>query len=928
MITISKPLSAGQAQAYHRDEFGNAKQNYYTEEERIRGTWHGKLAEAYGLRGEVKEEHFQRLSEGQHPITGQQLVQHQVPREYQNERGDKVTTMEHRAGWDATLSAPKSVSLTALVGGDERVRDVHRESVQVALGELERYVQARIGRNHPAETTGQWVAAKFEHDSARPVEGYAAPQLHTHVVFFNVTETADGTAHAIQPQELFKSQQYATAVYRSELAHRLQELGYEIEQGKSGQPEIKGYSQEYLDASSPRRQQIIEHLEEQGLRGAGAAQIAAHQTREEKLSALSHEDMRTRHQKLAAAFGNQAQRVVQEAQARGAQEHHGTQERETRAREAVTYARDKNIEREAVVDERQLIRDALRRSMGESTFREIRDNLEQRIRSGEFIEVSRDRFQGADRTLTTHDMLDYEHDNITRMRAGQDRHDPLVSEQTRQELAGKFDHLSASQHRAVEDILSSRDQVVGLEGVAGAGKTTSLSAIRETAEGQGYQVEGLAPTSRAAQQLEEAGIHSRTLQHHLAQSHREHSERHLYIVDESSLASTRQINEFVHRLQEQDRVIFVGDTRQHQGVEAGRPFQQFQEAGMHTAHLDEIIRQKDPALRQAVEQLAHGEVREAIENLARQGRVHEIGDRQDRMEAIAKAYAERPDNTLVVSPDNRSRQEINERIHRELQSNGRVEEQENRLAVLVPRQEMTGADRQWAAQYEPGDIVRYTRGSNAVGAKSGEYVHVTRIDREQNLLTVERENGQQLTYGPHRLHGVSVYREAERDFSAGDRVQFTAPYRNEHIANRQLGTVQQVDGEGNLQVRLDSGQEVQFNIREHPHVDYGYAVTSHSSQGATADRVLVHVDTEQAHDQLVNSRLAYVSVSRGRYDAQIYTNDAGKLGEELSRDVSKQTAMETGHEISDHNQRHADGKTEHQSVSESHGHGEGYAMNH
>jgi len=92
--------------------------------------------------------------------------------------------------------------------------------------------------------------------------------------------------------------------------------------------------------------------------------------------------------------------------------------------------------------------------------------------------------------------------------------------------------------------------------------------------------------------------------------------------------------------------------------------------------------------------------------------------------------------------------------------------------------------------------------------------------------------------------------------------------------------------------------------------------------------VLVHVDTEQAHDQLVNSRLAYVSVSRGRYDAQIYTNDAGKLGEELSRDVSKQTAMETGHEISDHNQRHADGKTEHQSVSESHGHGEGYAMNH
>ena len=328
---------------------------------------------------------------------------------------------------------------------------------------------------------------------------------------------------------------------------------------------------------------------------------------------------------------------------------------------------------------------------------------------------------------------------------------------------------------------------------------------------------------------------------------------------ESSLASTRQINEFVQKLQEQDRVVFVGDTRQHQGVEAGRPFQQLQERGMHTAHLDEIIRQKDPVLKQAVEQLAHGQVHEAIDNLRQQGRVHEITNREERLEAIAKAYAERPDDTLVVSPDNRSRQEINERIHRELQSTGRVEEQEHRLTVLVPRQEMTGADRQWAAQYEPGDMVRYTRGSKAVGVESGEYVQVIGIDQHQNLLTVERENGQQLTYDPQRLHGVSVYREAERDFSAGDRVQFTAPFRDEHIANRQLGTVQQIDGEGNLQVRLDSGQDVQLNIREHPHIDYGYAVTSHSGQGATADRVLVHVDTEQAHDQLVNSRLAYVS---------------------------------------------------------------------
>src|SRR5205807_5150831 len=167
-----------------------------------------------------------------------------------------------------TFSAPKSISLTALVGGDHRIRAAHGESVKVALDELERYTQARVGGNHPAETTGKFIVAKFEHDSARPVNGYAAPQLHTHAVIFNLTETADGTVRPLQPRELYRSQQYATAVYRSELAARLTALGYEIERGRSGQPEIRGYSREYLDASSPGRQQIEDYLAEADRQGA------------------------------------------------------------------------------------------------------------------------------------------------------------------------------------------------------------------------------------------------------------------------------------------------------------------------------------------------------------------------------------------------------------------------------------------------------------------------------------------------------------------------------------------------------------------------------------------------------------------------------------------------------------------------------------
>src|ERR1700740_1295750 len=218
MLTISKPLSAGQAQSYHQKEFTAREQNYWSQRGVIAGEWQGQLAAKLGLAGAVSAEDFGRLSQGQHPETGEQLVRQRGSYEYQDADGKTVRTMEHRAGWDATFSAPKSVSLTALVGGDERVREAHRESVHVALDELERYVQARIGGNLPAETTGKWIAAKFEHDTARPVYGYAAPQLHTHAVFFNLTETDDGDAHALQPRELYKTQQYATAVYRSELA--------------------------------------------------------------------------------------------------------------------------------------------------------------------------------------------------------------------------------------------------------------------------------------------------------------------------------------------------------------------------------------------------------------------------------------------------------------------------------------------------------------------------------------------------------------------------------------------------------------------------------------------------------------------------------------------------------------------------------------
>lgn len=469
----------------------------------------------------------------------------------------------------------------------------------------------------------------------------------------------------------------------------------------------------------------------------------------------------------------------------------------------------------------------------------------------------------------------------------------------RAELLRRHGGLNRSQAEAVLAVIAAPERVVAIDGVAGAGKTTTLAVIREGAESAGYRVEGFAPTSRAAQKLGEAGTRTTTLQMHLARGEQppEAGERRLYVLDESSLASTRQMHALLTRLHPSDRVLLVGDRRQHEAVEAGSPFAQLQTAGMRTVALDGIVRQKDLELRGVVEQLARGKVASAVEALETQGRVHEIQGRGERIAAIAQAYADAPEGTLVVSPDNRSRAEINAHVHAELQSRGAVGREELAVQTLLPRQDLTGAARTWAERYAVNDVVRYSRGSKETGIGKGAYARVVEIDAARNQLTValvgdpvdDGEKTRIVRYDPRRQQGVSVYREEPRAFSSGDRVQFTAPAQELGVANRELATVESM-GTGRLRLRLDDGRRVEIDPVQHPHLDHGYAVTSHASQGQTAARVLIHVDTELAAKDLLNQRMAYVAVSRGAHDAQIFTDNRERLPHALGREVARESA--------------------------------------
>lgn len=313
---------------------------------------------------------------------------------------------------------------------------------------------------------------------------------------------------------------------------------------------------------------------------------------------------------------------------------------------------------------------------------------------------------------------------------------------------------------------------------------------------------------------------------------------------------------------------------------------------MQTSKLETIMRQKDPELLRAVQHLATNETEKGIALLSQQGRVTELASAADRIAAIARDYAARPENTIIVSPDNRSRQQINEAVRGELLKTGAIADDGQRFLTLSHRSDMTGPDRTWAVMYRAGDVVQYERGSRAEGIERGSFGVVRSNDAATNRVTVELSNGSSVEYDPKRIYGVNVYRETSREFATGDRLQFSALNKELGISNRDMGTITKVEP-NRLTVLMDGKEQrsVSFNPSEFRQFDHGYAVTSHSSQGLTADRVIANIDTDSSRS-LINNRLAYVAISRASEDARIYTNNAGSLGQRLATDVTKTAALD------------------------------------
>ncbi len=882
------------ASYYERD-------GYYAKDDpahREASAWAGKGAEDLGLSGPVDPDTFQAVLEGKVPDgSGRRLG-----------RKDKQGDLHHRPGRDLTFSAPKSVSLTALIGGDVRVVEAHDRAVRRTLAWVERNVaetrmkDPETGRMVRAGEQ-KMVAATFRHDTSRNLD----PLLHTHSVIANMVQGADCKWRTMSNERLYASKMLIGAMYRSELARDLTKLGYGVEKTHvDGRFEIAGVPRMVIEAFSTRRAEIEAAMAERGLgdpaENQRLAQRAALMTRAHKRE-VDKAALRGIWEKQAAGLGFDAKALAAEAMAKDAGREGAGAARETSqdrglAGEAVEWAVAHLSEREAVFPRTGLLAAALARDPGavsvEAAERAVEDlRKEGRLHAAPALE-------GGD-GMTTDKAVADERETIALMHGGENRgRAPMRSWMVQAHL--HKGPLTAGQKDAVKLILSEKDRVVGVQGYAGTGKTTMLNRARALAAKNGYRMIGLAPSASAVKTLAaEAGIESETLQRFLARNAgiaegrltrkgeremRAAFKKTVLVVDEGSLASTAQARDLlrVANTLRLPRVVLVGDRKQLDAVDAGKPFAQLQQAGMKTATMDEIMRQRDPDLKAAVEASLAGEIGKAFDKLG--ANVAEV-----KADNIAGAVAARwlklspeaRENTGVMAPSHELRQRINAHIRERLAREGCIHGPAMQSERLVSHG-YTNAEKALAANYGPGDVVAFHRPYKRLGVEKGEERIISGVDHEARTVLLEGRDGETVPWKPGEIGGrnggTEVYRAEEIELRAGDRIRWTRNDAGLGLVNSRTAEVASV-ANGRVTFQLENGRKLELGANDPQlrHLDHAWASTVHAFQGRTVDNVIAAMEANHPH--LTTQKSFYVEISRARDRAELVTDDKNGLREQL-----------------------------------------------
>jgi len=928
MLSVANVRSPSAAATYF------AADNYYTGADADRsGSWVGKGAEKLGLEGRVSADQFDALLRGELP------------------GGIQVGNagQAHRPGTDLTFSLPKSWSLLALVGGDQRIIDAYREAVIETLHWAEKNAaQTRMGSKdgYGKVATDNLTIGLFQHDTNRNQE----PNLHFHAVVANVTQGSDGKWRALRNDKLWSFNTLLNSMTMARFRLAVEKMGYEAGPvGKHGNFEAAGIAREQVMAFSTRREEVLAARRGSGLE---AGIVATLETRKGKEPVRDREGLlsswRQRAEEVGLDLGGLidasrmraaakavtgskeqsllqrgiaklrefAQRIKGDPADRLIPAHVLKQDASTiAAAQAVASAVRHLSQREAAFPREGLLKAALDFGLP-TTVDHVETRVNALVRSGA-LEPGKGEHKG---WLASREALDLESTILANVDQERGAVLPILDRSVaaqRVQAVAALNHgiaLNAGQEDAAGLVLSSRDRIVAIQGIAGAGKSSVMKPVAQLLREEGKQVLGLAVQNTLVQMLErDTGIRSMTIARFLAQWGRLLHEpgnaafrsearsalgNHVLVLDEASMVSNEDKAKLVRlaNLAEVHRLVLVGDKRQLGAVDAGKPFDLVQQAGIERANMDINLRGRDPALRRAQAAAQEGRIDDALRALA----PSTIEARGDSAIVAAEQWlslspADR-DRTSIFASGRALRSAVNEAVQRGLKANGELGPRSGRLTVHS-RVNVTHEELRYLRSYQPGMVLNFRSRDSTQKLSKGDYT-VKTIDQARKQLVLEDRKGRLCKFNPARLRPgaddsrLSLFERKSLSIIEGDKIRWTDNDHKRGLFNADQARIVAIDTNGVL-VETSGGKELRLS-RGDPmlkRMDLAYALNAHMAQGLTSDRGIAVMDSRERN--LANRQTFLVTVTRLRDGLTLIADNAEKLGRAIkSNSGEKASALE------------------------------------
>nr|WP_244141967.1 MobF family relaxase [aff. Roholtiella sp. LEGE 12411] len=819
--------------------------------------WSGEAAQKLGLSGAINNEKiFTNIAHGFSPDGSRFL------------NGRKLNNDKRRSALDCTFSAPKTISLMALVGGDYRLIEAHIKAVKQSLNVAEPiYARARIrsdGKQKPIDT-GNLLVAEFDHIESRELD----PQLHTHCLLMNMTE-ANGKWYSLSNSQVFKNKAFLGMTYQSFLAAEVKKLGYEVEAKEHGQFDIKGFSEQEIKAFSKRRQKILAQVGESASR---AERDRAWNTTRKHKKDVTQSELKADWRQQAAAL-----EIIFELPAypeyEPVEEIANNKSLESALDQAIAHWSERNVSFKHEDLGKFILQERLASNVTEidSLIKQHKDLID---------------LPGMPGHYTTWRAVETEVAIIDLMQSGQDKLNAIANPQVIENRLEQIT-LNDGQRQAVQLAATTSDQFVAWQGVAGAGKTFAVNQLKAIATDAGYTVKGFAPNSIATKVLgQDTGIKTRNVASLLCSKLPPEPElNQLWIIDEAGLLSASDAHALLERaVQEQARVVFIGDTKQFSSVGAGNPFKLLQQEGIKTAHLTESRRQQNPDLKLAVDLIADNRIQSGFRHLQAMGSIVHVSP-EEKLEIIANEYMavspEARSQTLVLAGTNKERLALTQAIRSKLHLEGSLG-QDTIITQLI-RKDLTKVQMENLHNFEMGEVVMPTRDYKRRGLAKGQLYTV--VGKQDKTLILQGDEGNK--FEVDTKFEKAVYKSQKIAIAVGDLLRWR---KNDNDLGRSNGedfVITGIDGDTATIKYLESDGRVEtLNLREEQSLDYAIVSTIYSSQGKTAGRVLVADD-----GWAMTKESFYVAASRAKQELKIYTHDPVDMLKRVEDSKTKQNALE------------------------------------